>query len=71
MVGRGMAVNAEEILAGSSFPSSQRWSRRKLLYLENRDGLIIFGERALIFNTYISLVAIFFDDIISGESRGH
>lgn len=44
MVGRGMAVNAEEILAGSSFPSSQRRSRRKLLYLENRDWLIILEK---------------------------
>lgn len=44
MVGRGMAVNAEEIRAGSSFPSSQSWSRRTLLYLENREWLIILEK---------------------------
>lgn len=53
MVGRGMAVNAEEIVAGSSFPSSQRWragvegkkrKKEKLLYPETRDWLIILGE---------------------------
>lgn len=53
-----MAVNAEEILAGSSFPSSQRWSRRKLLYLENRDWLIILEKEPKFLNTYIFLLTV-------------
>ena len=40
----GYGSECWEILAGSSFPSSQRWSRRKLLYLENRDWLIILEK---------------------------
>lgn len=38
MVGRGMAVNGEEIVAGSSFPSSQTQSCY-ILYPENKDWL--------------------------------
>lgn len=46
VVGRGgMAVNAEENIAGSSFPSSQRWSCRELLYPEKRGWLIIWRKR--------------------------
>lgn len=51
-----MAVNAEESIAGSSFPSSQRWSRRKLLYPENKGLSHYFGGRASVFKLFHFIV---------------